>query len=277
MRNPIHTDDIKYSYSDNTLALNGINLDIKEGGFVAILGHNGSGKSTLAAHFNAIKIPSLGTVYVAGMDTRDENLTYEIRKNVSMVFQNPDNQIVATVVEEDIAFALENLGVEPDEIRKRVDEALELTSMTKFAKHAPHMLSGGQKQRVAIASVIAIRPRLIVLDEPTAMLDPRGRGEVMSVILNLCKTQNITFVLITHHMEEAVLADRVIIMNEGKIILDGTPGTVFLETDILGKANLETAQTVKFLKMLNDVGINVDINALTADECVDILEKYLEE
>lgn len=277
MNNLININDIKYSYTDNIFALNGINLDINEGGFVAILGHNGSGKSTLATHLNAIKIPSLGTVYVAGMDTRDENLTYEIRKNVAMVFQNPDNQIVATVVEEDVAFALENLGIQPPEIRKRVDEALELTSMSQFTKHAPHMLSGGQKQRVAIASVIAMKPKLIVLDEPTAMLDPRGREEVMNVILNLCKTHNITFVLITHHMEEAVLADRVIVMNAGKILLDGTPRQVFLQTDILDEARLETAQTVKFLKMLNDVGLDIDINALTIDECVDILEKYLEE
>lgn len=277
MNNLIHIDDIKYSYSDNTFALNGINLDINQGGFVAILGHNGSGKSTLATHLNAIKIPTIGTVYVAGMDTKDENLTYDIRRNVAMVFQNPDNQIVATVVEEDVAFALENLGVPPEEIRARVDKALELTSMSQFAKHAPHMLSGGQKQRVAIASVIAMRPKLIVLDEPTAMLDPRGRREVMDVILNLCETHNITFVLITHHMEEAILADRVIVMNAGKILLDGTPRQVFLQTDILDEARLETAQTVKFLKMLNDVGLDIDINALTIDECVDILEKYLEE
>lgn len=277
MNNLININDIKYSYTDNIFALNGINLDINEGGFVAILGHNGSGKSTLATHLNAIKIPSLGTVYVAGMDTRDENLTYEIRKNVAMVFQNPDNQIVATVVEEDVAFALENLGIQPQEIRKRVDEALELTSMSQFTKHAPHMLSGGQKQRVAIASVIAMKPKLIVLDEPTAMLDPRGREEVMNVILNLCKTHNITFVLITHHMEEAVLADRVIVMNEGRIILDGTPRNVFLQTDILNDANLQTVETVRFLKMLNDAGLNIDINALTTDECVNILEKYLEE
>ena len=229
----IETHDLQFGYTGGQTVLNGVDLKIEEGSFVAVLGHNGSGKSTLAKHMNAILLPTGGTVYVAGIDTADEEQLLDIRRTVGMVFQNPDNQIVANVVEEDVAFAPENLGVPPTEIRQRVDEALEMVRMSEYANHAPHLLSGGQKQRVAIAGVIAMRPHCIVLDEPTAMLDPVGRQEVLSTIRELNRKAGITVVLITHHMDEAAQADRLIVMNKGKVVQDGAPREVFQQVEAL--------------------------------------------
>lgn len=278
----IKTEDLKYSYTnqheDVKFALNGISLTIKSGEFVAVLGHNGSGKSTLAKHFNAINLPSGGKVYVANMDTSDEKLTYDIRKNVGMVFQNPDNQIIATVVEEDVAFALENMGIPHLEIRKRVDDALKAVGMYKFRRHAPHLLSGGQKQRIAIAGIIAMAPRCIVLDEPTAMLDPSGRAEVMKVISKLNEELGVTIVLITHHMDEACQTKRVIVIDHGKVLLDGKPREIFSNTEMLKDAGLSVPQTVEILNEINKKnGKKLPISALTINECADILEKYLED
>lgn len=276
----IKTENLRYSYScdngDNKFALDGVDLSINRGEFVAILGHNGSGKSTLAKHFNAINLPTSGKVYIDGMDTTDESKTYDIRKNIGMVFQNPDNQIIATVVEEDVAFALENMGVEPIEIRRRVDDSLKAVDMYGFRTHAPHLLSGGQKQRVAIAGIIAMSPSCIVLDEPTAMLDPSGREEVMSVIKRLNQELGTTIVLITHHMEEACRAQRVIVMNKGKILLDGIPKDIFTDINTLSNVGLAVPQTVEVLNEINKTGENLDIGALTVEECADVLEKYLE-
>ncbi|MDD3165505.1 MAG: energy-coupling factor transporter ATPase, partial [Oscillospiraceae bacterium] len=225
MSNAIEVKNLRFSYpgsdgESEITVFDGLNLTIEEGSFVAILGHNGCGKSTLAKHFNAILLPTGGTAYVYGIDTRDEQMLLKIRKTVGMVFQNPDNQIVSNVVEEDVAFAPENLGVAPEEIRRRVDEALKCVGMYEYREHAPHLLSGGQKQRIAIAGVIAMRPKCIVLDEPTAMLDPQGRREVVQTIQKLNKESGVTGILITHHMREAVLADRVVAMSEGNIIAD---------------------------------------------------------
>ena len=250
------TENLTYEYpggEDATAVevFENLNLQIAEGSFVAVLGHNGCGKSTLAKHFNAILLPSGGTVHVFGMDTRDENLLLQIRQQVGMVFQNPDNQIVSNVVEEDVAFAPENLGVEPSEIRRRVDEALKEVGMYEYRDHAPHMLSGGQKQRIAIAGVIAMRPRCIVLDEPTAMLDPQGRREVLRAVTKLNKEHHMTVVLITHHMPEAVLADRVIVMSDGGVIADGTPKQVFTQVELLQSVGLTVPETTRLLYALN--------------------------
>ncbi len=276
----IKTEDLTYIYQsaegEKKTALNGVNLSIESGEFVAVLGHNGSGKSTLASHFNGIRLPSGGTVYVDGMDTRDSNQLYDIRKACAMVFQNPDNQIVATVVEEDVAFALENLGVPPEEIRQRVEKALKAVGMYEFRRHAPHKLSGGQKQRVAIAGVIAMMPRCVVFDEPTAMLDPAGRREVMRVIRTLNEKMGITVVLITHHMDEAVQAGRVVVMHGGKILMQGTPEEIFTQVDALHAASLTVPQTIEVIFDLNNqIGTELPINALTVDACADILERYL--
>ena len=276
----IKTEDLTYIYQsaegEKKTALNGVNLSIESGEFVAVLGHNGSGKSTLASHFNGIRLPSGGTVYVDGMDTRDSNQLYDIRKTCAMVFQNPDNQIVATVVEEDVAFALENLGVPPEEIRQRVEKALKAVGMYEFRRHAPHKLSGGQKQRVAIAGVIAMMPRCVVFDEPTAMLDPAGRREVMRVIRTLNEKMGITVVLITHHMDEAVQAGRVVVMHGGKILMQGTPEEIFTQVDALRAASLTVPQTIEVIFDLNNqIGTELPINALTVDACADILERYL--
>ena len=230
------------------LAVDNVTLDIEKGSFVAVLGHNGSGKSTLARLTNAINVPESGTVTVKGMDTADENLTDDIRKTVGMVFQNPDNQIVATIVEDDVAFGPENLGIEPTEIRKRVDEALKAVDMYEFRNSEPHKLSGGQKQRVAIAGVIAMQTECIVLDEPTAMLDPYGRKEVLNTIRKLNREMGITVVLVTHFMDEAVTADRVVVMDSGKVIMDGTPRQVFAQADKLISVGLDIPQ-VLFLKV----------------------------
>ena len=276
----IKTENLTYIYQSadgvQKVALDGVNLSIARGEFVAVLGHNGSGKSTLASHFNGIRLPSGGAVYVDGMDTRDGNQLYEIRKTCAMVFQNPDNQIVATVVEEDVAFALENLGVPPEEIRQRVDEALKAVGMREFRRHAPHKLSGGQKQRVAIAGVIAMMPRCVVFDEPTAMLDPAGRREVMRVIRALNQKMGITVVLITHHMDEAVQAGRVVVMHGGKVLMQGTPQEIFTQVDALHAASLTVPQTIEVLFDLNNqIGTDLPIDALTVDACADILERYL--
>ena len=253
-----------------------LSLTVEPGTFVAILGHNGCGKSTLAKHFNAILLPTGGTVHVCGMDTAEEDLLLKIRKCVGMVFQNPDNQLISNVVEEDVAFAPENLGVEPSEIRRRVDEALELVGMTKFRDHAPHLLSGGQKQRIAIAGVIAMRPKCIVLDEPTAMLDPRGRKEVVDTVRRLNRESGITVVLITHHMSEAAKADRVVVMDGGKILADGTPKEVFCQVELLQGAGLAVPETTELMYLLNGEGMNLPLDALSVEECAQALLKELQ-
>lgn len=256
-------------------ALHDVSLDIEEGEFVAILGHNGCGKSTLAKHLNGILKADSGFVSVLGMDASDENNLMEIRRNVGMVFQNPDNQIIATVVDEDVAFALENLGVPYPEMVKRVDEALELVDMTRYRHHAPHRLSGGQKQRIAIAGVLAMAPKCLVLDEPTAMLDPKGRKEVMKTILRLNREQGMTVILITHYMDEAVQADRVIVMGEGELVLDGTPKEVFQNVGLLHSLSLDVPQTAELMFALRQEDIKVPIAVLTERDCLAELEKLL--
>ncbi len=256
--------------------LNDIDLEIEEGQFVAVLGHNGCGKSTFACHLNAILQPTSGRVEVAGLDTNvqtDEQLL-QIRKNVGMVFQNPDNQIVATVVEEDVAFALENLGVPRPEMRRRIDDSLKKVGMSAFAKHATHQLSGGQKQRIAIAGVLAMQPKILVLDEPTAMLDPQGRREVMQVLHDLHR-QGATIVLITHFMDEAVQADRVIVMNDGEVLLDDTPHQVFQNAGLLRSIGLDVPQSTELMFLLRHKGFRVPLSVLTEQECVEVLEQIL--
>lgn len=272
----IKTQDLAFTYPGtegqvNTRALRGVDVTIERGSFVVILGHNGSGKSTLAKTFNAVLLPSGGKVYVEGMDTMDESLLLEIRRRVGMVFQNPDNQIVANVVEEDVAFAPENLGVPSAEIRKRVDDALEAVGMTQFVKHAPHLLSGGQKQRVAIAGVIAMEPECIVLDEATAMLDPHGRREVLDTIHRLNRERGMTVVLITHHMAEAEEADRVIVMNDGEAAMDGTPREIFAQVERLHELGLAAPDTVELMQRLNRQGEHLPLTAITVEECADAL------
>ncbi|MGN0475363.1 MAG: energy-coupling factor transporter ATPase [Acutalibacteraceae bacterium] len=260
----------QYESTDGTPpkeVLHGVSIDIRKGEFVALLGHNGSGKSTMAKHMNAILLPSGGKVLVGGMDTSDDNLLMDIRRAVGMVFQNPDNQLVATIVEEDVAFGPENLGVPSDEIRERVDEALKAVGMYEYRRHAPHKLSGGQKQRVAIAGIIAMRPQCIVFDEPTAMLDPRGRQEVMSTIDKLKNDLGITVVLITHYMDEAARADRVIIMDDGKILTEGTPGEVFSQIDMLRAHHLDVPQSTELAQYLRSKGYDIPADVLTPEEC----------
>lgn len=267
-----------YNYdTENSLdlAVNNISLDIESGGFVAVLGHNGSGKSTLAKLLNGLLVPTGGNVYVNGIDTRDETKSIEIKKTVGMVFQNPDNQLVATIVDEDVAFGLENIGVPHDEIVERVDLALSQVGMSEYKTSAPHNLSGGQKQRIAIAGVLAMKPTCIVLDEPTSMLDPQGRKDVIDTIVSLSREQGITVILITHFMEEAVLADRVVVMNNGKIQLDGTPEYVFSEVDLLKSIGLEVPASKELLYMLKNKGVDIDISALNEEKCVEIITKYL--
>ena len=266
--NIISFKNVHFTYpGDDQESLCGIDLDIAAGSFVAVLGHNGSGKSTLAKHMNAILVPDEGQVLIDGIDTADEDKLLDIRRTVGMVFQNPDNQIVANVVEEDVAFALENLGVPPKEIRERVDAALKAVGMYDYRKHAPHLLSGGQKQRVAIAGVLAMRPKCVVLDEPTAMLDPVGRNEVVSTIHELNEKFGVTVVLITHHMREATEADRVVVMNDGKIIADDTPKKVFSQVELLRDVGLTVPETTDLLYELNGRGWNLPLDALSVEEC----------
>ena len=280
MSTMIETKDLTFTYpapegETNPPALNGVSVTIERGSFVVVLGHNGSGKSTLAKHMNAVLLPSGGAVYVEGMDTRDEACLLEIRRRVGMVFQNPDNQIVANVVEEDVAFGPENLGVPTAEIRRRVDDALAAVGMEKFACHAPHLLSGGQKQRVAIAGVIAMEPECIVLDEATAMLDPAGRREVLDTVHRLNREMGITVVLITHHMSEAEDADRVIVMNDGVVVMDGTPRQVFARVEELHGFGLAAPDTVELLYELGRAGLPVTLDSLTVDQCADTICRAL--
>ena len=277
----IKTEDLVFRYTTEEgvapTVLDGVDLTIEEGSFVAILGHNGSGKSTLAKHFNAILLPSGGKVYVAGIDTADEDRLLDIRRQVGMVFQNPDNQIVASVVEEDVAFAPENLGVPSEEIRRRVDDALKAVGMYEYREHAPHLLSGGQKQRVAIAGVLAMAPRCIVLDEPTAMLDPVGRREVLETIKALNRTSGVTVVLITHHMDEAAQADRLVVMSKGRIVADGTPKKVFADVEGLKAVGLTVPETVELCWELRQDGLDLPLDALTDEECAQALCRLLTE
>ncbi len=266
----IRAERLHYSYpGDEQETLHGIDLEIEEGSFVAVLGHNGSGKSTLAKLMNAILLPSSGKVYVDGIDTADEERLLDIRRTVGMVFQNPDNQIVANVVEDDVAFAPENLGVPSEEIRRRVDEALKTVGMYEYRLHAPHLLSGGQKQRVAIAGVLAMQPRCVVLDEPTAMLDPVGRREVVATVTRLCREKGMTVVLITHHMSECVGADRLIVMSEGAIVADGSPREVFSQVELLRSEGLSVPATTELIYSLRQEGFDLPLEALTVGECAD--------
>ena len=272
----IETKDLTYTYpapegETNPPALRGVSVTIEKGSFTVVLGHNGSGKSTFAKHLNAVRLPCGGAVYVEGMDTRDERMLLEIRRRTGMVFQNPDNQIVANVVEEDVAFGPENLGVPTAEIRRRVDDALAAVGMEQFARHAPHLLSGGQKQRIAIAGILAMEPECIVLDEATAMLDPAGRREVIDTVRRLNRERGITVVLITHHMAEAESADRVIVMNDGQVAMDGAPHDVFAQVDRLHELGLAAPDTVELLHLLREAGIDVPLTGLTVDECADTI------
>ena len=257
--------------------LKDINIEIEKGSFTAVLGHNGSGKSTLAKHFNAILLPSGGKVYGKGMDTADENNIFNIRQSAGMVFQNPDNQMVAALVEDEVAFAPENLGVEPKEIRRRVDECLEIVNMTKYAQSSPSKLSGGQKQRVAIASVLAMNPEILILDEPTAMLDPKGRSEVIKTIKMLNEEKDITVVLITHYMDEAAQADRTVVIDDGEIVLDGTPKEVFKNVEKLKSLGLDVPQVTELAYELRKMGIEISDDVLTVDECFDEIIRILGE
>ena len=257
--------------------LKDINIEIEKGSFTAVLGHNGSGKSTLAKHFNAILLPSGGKVYVKGMDTADENNIFNIRQSAGMVFQNPGNQMVAALVEDEVAFAPENLGVEPKEIRRRVDECLEIVNMTKYAQSSPSKLSGGQKQRVAIASVLAMNPEILILDEPTAMLDPKGRSEVIKTIKMLNEEKDITVVLITHYMDEAAQADRTVVIDDGEIVLDGTPKEVFKNVEKLKSLGLDVPQVTELAYELRKMGIEISDDVLTVDECFDEIIRILGE
>ncbi|MCI8815694.1 MAG: energy-coupling factor transporter ATPase [Angelakisella sp.] len=269
---------VYFSYdeeAESPLVLDNISLTVRRGEFLAVLGHNGSGKSTLAKHFNAILLPQRGRVVVEGMDTAREEKLYDIRQTVGMVFQNPDNQIVATIVEEDVAFALENMGVPPAEIRQRVDDALRSVGMYEFREHAPHQLSGGQKQRIAIAGVIAMRPKCIVLDEPTAMLDPRGRAEVMKTLRELNREHGITVALITHYMDEAAQCDRVVVVDGGRLLMDGTPREVFARVEELKAVGLDVPQVTELMYRLRQEGFDVRGDIITEEEAADQLEQLL--
>ena len=276
MNEAIQVCDLHYTYPDaeserEHIVFDGLNLSIEAGSFVAGLGHNGCGKSTLAKHFNAILLPAGGSVTVYGMDTKDEELLLAIRQAVGMVFQNPDNQIVSNVVEEDVAFAPENLGVPSDEIQRRVDAALKTVGMYEYRAHAPQLLSGGQKQRVAIAGVLAMKPKCIVLDEPTAMLDPQGRREVIETVERLNREEGMTVVLITHHMDEATHAGRVVAMNDGKIVADGTPAEVFSQVELLRSVGLSVPETTELLYALRADGFDLPLDALSIDQCAQAL------
>ena len=287
MSNPlIKLENVSFKYpayenEGDLFAVNDVSLEINEGEFVAILGHNGSGKSTTAKLINMVLTPNRGRIFIEGKEITDENITdndiFEVRKKIGMVFQNPDNQIVATIVEEDVAFGPENLGVEPSEIRKRVDEALDIVGMKEYARHAPHKLSGGQKQRVAIAGVIAMKPKCIIFDESTAMLDPIGRKEVMNTILRLNREEKITVILITHYMNEAILADRVVVMKNGEIFLQGTPNDVFTQPDALNKVGLEVPQSIELIHRLNkELGFNIPLKVYDMDTCAELIKEEIE-
>ena len=270
--------DLKFRYDPEqpTYALNGVSVGVQRGEFVAVLGANGCGKSTLAKHFNAILLPESGTVLVEGMDTKEDDKIYDIRQKVGMVFQSPDNQIVATVVEEDVAFALENLGVPPEEMRRRVDDAMKMAGIYEYRERAPHNLSGGQKQRVAIAGIVAMRPDCIILDEATAMLDPRGREQVMQTIHHLNKNMGITVVSITHYMEEAAKADRVLVMSKGKVVLEGTPKEVFSQTEKVRSLHLDVPQAAELRDELVKAGIDLPEGIIDTGECAQALYELLQ-
>ena len=280
----IRTENLTFTYFDGDVeemdgseipTLKSINLSVKQGEYISVLGHNGSGKSTLAKLLNLILIPTSGKIYIDGKDVSDANLSdddvFEVRKKVGMVFQNPDNQIVATMVEEDVAFGAENLGLPREEIRRRVVNALNVVGMQDYARHAPHKLSGGQKQRVAIAGVIAMRPSVIIFDESTAMLDPLGRKSVMDIMEKLNREENITVINITHYMEEAARADRVIVINDGEMILDGTPKEVFSKVELLHKIGLESPQSTELVQLLSKSGLDVDVYAISEEECINTI------
>lgn len=282
MENIITSKELHFHYNNDyddkqpvKEVLKGLNIDIKKGEFVAVLGHNGSGKSTFAKHLNGILLPCSGKVYVAGIDTSDDERLFELRQHAGMVFQNPDNQIVSSIVEEDVAFALENLGVPYEEMRQRVDDALKAVQMYEYRKHSPSQLSGGQKQRVAIAGIIAMRPDCIILDEPTAMLDPQGRKEVLKTIRRLNKENGITIVLITHYMDEAAKSDRVIVMDSGKVVFDDVPKEVFSYVEQLKAIGLDVPQTTELAYLLRQNGIDIDSHIISEEECIDALEKLL--
>lgn len=278
MENIIKIDNLYFQYphgedEEPKLAIKGVSLEIEEGSFTAIIGQNGSGKSTLAKNLNGLLLPSKGAVYVSGMDTRDEDKIWDIRQTAGMVFQNPDNQLVSAIVEDDVAFGPENIGIDPVEIRARVDEALDAVKMGKYKRKAPHLLSGGQKQRIAIAGVVAIRPRCIIFDEPTAMLDPRGRKDIMEIIEKLHR-EGITVILITHFMDEAVKADRVVIMNKGEILLDGTPEHVFSQDELIRSARLDVPMAAEIAICLRENGIDVPPEVVTAERLKEFVCQY---
>lgn len=278
MENIIKIDNLYFQYphgedEDPKLAIKGVSLEIEEGSFTAIIGQNGSGKSTLAKNLNGLLLPGKGSVYVSGMDTRDEDKIWDIRQTAGMVFQNPDNQLVSAIVEDDVAFGPENIGIDPVEIRARVDEALDAVKMGKYKRKAPHLLSGGQKQRIAIAGVVAIRPRCIIFDEPTAMLDPRGRKDIMEIIEKLHR-EGITVILITHFMDEAVRADRVVIMNKGEILLDGTPEHVFSQDELIRSARLDVPMAAEIAIYLRENGIDVPPEVVTAERLKEFVCQY---
>jgi energy-coupling factor transport system ATP-binding protein len=284
MENIIEIKDVSFRYQNNydnkpedvpRNILEHINLNVKKGEFLAVLGHNGSGKSTLAKLCNAILTPSSGTVFAYGMDTADEEKLFDIRRKIGMVFQNPDNQLVATVVEEDVAFGLENIGVPPDKMRERVDNALKAVEMYEYREHAPHKLSGGQKQRVAIAGIIAMKPECIVLDEPTAMLDPRGRAEVINTVRMLNRDFGITIIFITHYMEEAALADRIVVIDSGKVMLDGKPADVFTNVETMKTLGLDVPQVCELMFRLKNEGLPTDTHVITEEAAFDMLYKIL--
>ena len=280
MSDLIKVDNVTFEYESDDGALRilrDFSVNFKEGEFTAVLGHNGSGKSTLAKLLNGLLTPIKGKVTVDGIDTMDEEKSIDVKRTVGMVFQNPDNQLVATVVDEDVAFGLENLGVAHDEMVRRVDNALEAVGMSEYKKSAPHKLSGGQKQRVAIAGIIAMEPKCVVFDEPTAMLDPKGRKEVMDVIIKLCREKHITVILITHYMNEAALADRAIVMDRGKIVIDGKPSEVFSKADILKQVGLDVPQPTELCIALKGEGIDLETNILSVEECVEAVTAVLSE
>lgn len=273
--NIIECKNVVYKYEkseqDAKIAVNNVNLNIKKGEFIVVLGHNGSGKSTLSKHMNALLIPNEGTVYVSGMDTKQDEYMWKIRNTAGMVFQNPDNQLVATIVEEDVAFGPENLGVCPEEIKDRVDESLKKVNMYEYRRYAPHLLSGGQKQRIAIAGILAMRPECIIFDEPTAMLDPAGRNEVVNTIKDINSRYGITIVLITHYMEEAVEADRIVVMDKGKIVMEGTPKQIFSNVPVMKNLGLDVPQVTELAYELRKSGVNIASDILTINEMVNAL------